>query len=213
MAKNRQRANPLDNLQDAWGESTARQFGQNLAVGIYVGVIEQAVVGRAKPQDDGTPGRMQCTWDLQVTEGECQGRQTKKFSGLETKDNLDWFKGDLEILEVEIPDDIVDLGDALSEIAGTLIRFSVRQNGEFTNIDFIEPLEGDYEADDPEDPEATEPDDPEDPEDETPTLAQLKKMKAPKLLKLLEAANYDIDDFEDDVEFMRDTLIEEYDLA
>ncbi len=209
MAKNRK--NPLADIQGAWDDSVARQFGQNLPVGEYVGVIEEVVIERARPKADGSQGRMQCHWSLQVTEGELQGRQTAKYNGLETKENLDWFKGDLEILELEVPDDIADLGDALSEAEGMQIRFSVRQNGEFTNIDFIEPIEGDGDSDDPEDGE----DDPEATEaaDETIlTLAGVKKMKADDLLEALEDAGYDPDDFEDDKKFMQDTLIEEFDL-
>lgn len=132
----------LANSQADWNNSEARTFGAPLPDGIYEGIIEASVIETSRPPRN----RLQVRWDLLVTSGECEGRQIRKYNGLETADNMAWFKGDLETLGLEIPSDIADLGNTLESAQGMKIRFQVRSKDEFTNIDFIEPLEASEEA-------------------------------------------------------------------
>lgn len=118
-------------------------MGQTLPDGEYEGVIVDAVVGESKSESK----RLQCVWTLRATEdGDYKDREVLKFSGLETGDNMAWFKGDLEALELDIPDNIDNIGDTLNDAINLPILFSVRTRDEFTNIDFIEVLEGGSEA-------------------------------------------------------------------
>jgi hypothetical protein len=131
----------LKAAQEDWENSEARQGG-GLPDGEYEGVIENAVVGMSK----GDKPRTQCVWTLKVTGKNCHSRRCLKFSGMTTLDNLAWFKGDLEAIEVEAPDDLTKIGKTLEQEAiGLPIRFRVRSRDEFTNVDFIERLEGDEE--------------------------------------------------------------------
>lgn len=127
--------NPLTAKQAVWEESEARSFGAPFPDDVYKGRIENAIIETSRN------GRLQVRWDLLSTEGKLEGRQCRKYNGLETKDNMDWFKGDLSTLGLAIPDDITDLGEVLEAACGMVIRFQVRTRDEYTNIDFIEPLE------------------------------------------------------------------------
>lgn len=139
----------LKAAQEDWENSEARQGG-GVPDGDYEGAIENAVVGMSK----GDKPRLQCVWTLKVTSENCRGRRCVKFSGLATADNLAWFKGDLEAIEVEAPDDLTKIGKTLEQEAiGLLIRFRVRSRDEFTNVDFIERLEGEEGLDEPDDPD------------------------------------------------------------
>ena len=121
--------------QADWDASEARSFGAPLPDDEYEGIIENAVIETSRN------GRLQVRWDLLVTTGPCEGRQCRKYSGLETKENMDWLKGDLETLDLQIPEEIENLGDTLEAACGMGIRFQVRSRDEYTNVDFIEPLE------------------------------------------------------------------------
>ncbi len=126
--------------QDDWLDSQARQAGVAPPDGEYEGVIKDVVVGESKSEKK----RLQCTWTLRCTDGQWpEDRDILKFSGLETKDNMDWFKGDLEALELKASKRLDRIGDVLNEAIDLRILFKVRTRDEFTNIDFIERLDGD----------------------------------------------------------------------
>ena len=184
-------AGRLGNAQDSWESSEARSFGAPLPDGQYEGIIEAALI------EESRNGRLQVRWDLLVTEGDCEGRQVRKYNGLETKDNMDWFKGDLQTLNLDVPDDITNLGDTLEAASGMAIRFQVRTRDEFTNIDFIEPLEGGGDK-----KEKAEPDEAE------YTKKDIKKMTEKQLTALADEQGLDPDDF-DEWDDLADALIEE----
>ena len=210
-------AGRLGGLQKDWNKSEARHRGAALPDGEYEGVIEQVLL------EESQNGRLQCRWDLLVTSEECEGRQIRKYNGLETKDNLDWFKGDLECLDIEIPDDLSELGEVLAEAQGLAIAFQVRSKDEFTNIDFIEVLEAgasDEEADEPDEDEETEEEEEEEEADEDEEEAEedeeegenytkkdIKKMKKKALSALAEELDLEPDEYEDLAE-LRDAVIE-----
>ena len=197
--------------QKNWSKSEARKFGTALPDGEYIGILETIVIENSRN------GRLQCVFKILVTSGECEGRHVSKFSGLETKDNMDWFKGDLDTLGAEIPDEFDDLGDVLAELQGVSVSFSVRSKDEFTNIDFIDVVDAsdtedeDDDDDDDVDDDDEDTDDTDDDDEPDYTKAQIKKMKKKALTAVAVECELDPDDFEDIAE-LRDAVIEVLDL-
>jgi len=183
----------LGESQDDWEGAEPRSFGAPLPDGQYEGIIENAII------EESRNGRLQARWDLLVTEGDCEGRQIRKYNGLETKDNLAWFKGDLETLDLTVPDDFTDIGDTLEEACGMGIRFQVRSRDEFTNIDFIEPLETTSKKDKKKE---------EEPEEPSYTKAQVKKMDEDELTAAAKEFGLDPDDY-DEWDDLADAIIDE----
>ncbi len=153
MAKNNV-SSRLAELRKAWRSAEPRIFGTPLPDGEYCGKIVGFVVGQSKK------GRLQLEWTLKVTSGKKKGREVRRYSGLETQENLEFLQGDLKTLELTIPDNPDDLPDLADEAIGLGVRFQVRTSvsdeTKFTNIDFIERLDksdagGDEDADDDDD--------------------------------------------------------------
>jgi len=188
-------AEKLAASQKKWRKSEARTFGAPLPDGEYEGRIENAVIEESKQ------GRLQTVWTLKVTDGPCENREIRKYSGLESEENMDWFKGDLETIELDVPNDLADLGETLEEAVGFPIRFQVRSRDEFTNVDFIERLE----------PSEDGENDEEEAEEEEYTLAEIKKMKKAELKEVAESCDLDPDDY-DSTKELRDGVIEELEL-
>ncbi|MDD5458882.1 MAG: DUF669 domain-containing protein [Phycisphaerae bacterium] len=190
-------ADGLADLQKEWDAAEARTFGAPLPDGQYEGTIEEVLIEKSRN------GRLQCRWNLIVTSGDCVGRQIRKFNGLVTQDNLSWFKGDLAALGLEPPTSMSDIGDVLEQAQGMRIAFQVRSRDEFTNVDFIGPLEDGEAAEQTEAPaeEAAEP------SGDTPTKADIKKMKRIELVKLAKEYGLDPTDYKKDDD-LKDALIE-----
>ncbi|KKK73274.1 hypothetical protein LCGC14_2895480, partial [marine sediment metagenome] len=184
-------ASTLKNIQKGWKKTQPRKVGAPVPDDSYSARIESAVIEESK-----SSGRLQVHWELEITDGDYKGRKIHKFSGLETDDNLAFLQGDLETLELPIPEKIDDLGEVLEDAKGLLLEINVRTKEEFTNIDFIELLEDDEgeeeeeeeEEDDEEDDEASEDEDEdeaenedEDEEEEELTKASVRKMNRDEL--------------------------------
>lgn len=136
--------------QAAWQEAVPRVGGGNLPLGEHIVLIDNIVI-------EEYDGVRTVVWDLRIPEGEYAGRKGKKFSRLANKENMDWFKGEMDTLELQIPDDIDDLGDALDEGVGISVRIDVTEGkAEWKNrynIYFRERLEGNGNGDE-EEPDA-----------------------------------------------------------
>lgn len=144
-------ASKLRELKKIWKSSTPRTGG-GLPDGEYEGVIKTAVVGLSKSESK----RLQCVWTIEVTAPEgLEGRKQIKIAGLETEDNLSWFKGDLALLGIDPPDDPDDIAAVAGQTEGLPVAFRVRTKQEFTNVDFIGLLEG-VEVKEPEDKDKAE---------------------------------------------------------
>jgi len=167
----------LSDGQSAWSQSVPRHIGGSLPVGEFVGKIQNAVI------EENQSGTLQVVWDVEVIEGKYKGRSQRKWSNLDSKDQMDWLKGDLQAIEVTPPDDINDLGDALGEAIGLEIRFEMRQGrDEYVNMNFIERLEGSV-------AEATKDDDP------GYTVEDIKAMSEDELTTLAKEYGLDPDEF------------------
>jgi hypothetical protein len=128
-----------------WHDSEARQSGAPLPSGDYEGVVEDLVI---KPSKNGKMGAL---WTLTVTEGKFRGNSAFKWQGLEETpkrsraDKIGEFKGDIEALDCPFPDkpkSLDEVGEALNEVVGVELLFTVEQRDEFTNIYIREALEG-----------------------------------------------------------------------
>ena len=117
-----------------YAKTEAMQGSEPLPPGTgYTGIIGEPVIAVSKNDNLGV------TFPLTVTgPAEFEGRHHHKWCNLETENGIGFFTGDLEKIDVEVPDDIADIGDALDEAEGVEIRFDVVQNDEFTNTYFRE---------------------------------------------------------------------------
>lgn len=189
-----------------WKKAKPRKVGAPVPDDLYSARIESAVMEESKAS-----GRAQVHWCLEIVDGDYQGRKLHTFSGLESEDNLAFLKGDIETLELAIPDSIDDIGEALEESVGLLLEINVRTRDEFTNVDFIELLEDDgeeaeeeeeeeddedeEEEDDEDEDEDEEEDDEEEEEDEDEELtkAAVRKMDREELEEAIEDYDLDVD--------------------
>jgi hypothetical protein len=203
-------ASNLKSLKKRWSKVTPTQSGANAPLGEHECRIESAVIENAK-----SSGRLQINYGLSVIDGDFEGRKFHKYAGLDTDDNLDYAMGDLEALELEVPDDPEDLGEVIEEAVGLEVLVQVTQSEDFTNISFIELLEEGEEGEDEdeeeeegedeegeeedeegededgEDEEEEEEEEEEEGEDEDEiTEDEVNEMKLPKLKKL--SKEYDL---------------------
>ena len=194
-------AGMLASLQKDWKKSEPRKIGAPVPDDSYPARILSAVIEESKAS-----GRLQVKWELEIADGDYEGRKVLKFSGLETKDNLSFLQGDIETLELAIPERISDLGEVLEEAAGLLVEINVRTRDEFTNIDFVELLEDEEgekeeeeeededkeEADDEKEEEEEEEDEEED-ESEELTKADVRKMDRDELETAIDEYDLEVD--------------------
>ncbi|KKL56688.1 hypothetical protein LCGC14_2242910 [marine sediment metagenome] len=113
-------ASTLTGLQKGWKKASPRKVGAPVPDGSYPARIESAIIEESKAS-----GRMQVNWGITVVEGDYEGRTIHKFSGLETEDNLSFLQGDIETLELPIPDKISDLGEVLEDTVDLLLEINV----------------------------------------------------------------------------------------
>lgn len=126
----------LKKMQSAWESAEPREGGFSLADGTFNAKIEGATIEESQNE------RLQIVWELRFLSGENSGRTARKFSGLDTEENIAWAKGDLTRFGIELPEDIVELGDALAECVGAYVECTVKTKDEYTNIYFNEVVEG-----------------------------------------------------------------------
>ena len=127
----------LAEAKKLYAKTEARQGQEPLPPGIgYTGIIGSCTIGMSRNEKN---PRLQVTWPIIVTgPKEFEGREHRDFSGLETENNIAFFKGRLEKINVDVPDDIGDISDALDDCEGLEILFDVVKNDEFTNTYFRE---------------------------------------------------------------------------
>lgn len=193
----------LKKLGTSFKKAKPRRSGFPIPDDDYAATIVSAIIEEAR-----STGRLQINYLLRVIEGDYEGKEFHKYAGLETEDNLDYALGDLEVLELELPAEISDLGTVLEEAANLSVDVTIRTSDSFTNIDFNELLaegsEDDADEDDAdedeeeveeaddddaeEEEEEEEDDDDSDTEDgegeDWPTEKEIKKMPADELKEL-----------------------------
>lgn len=126
----------LKKMQKAWGTAEAKSGFVPLDDGTYQVRIDEATIKESK-----TSKRLQVEWALAVLTGDAQGRTVKKFDGIDDEESISWFKGGLERLEVECPDEILELGEVLESLQGTGAEITVKTRDEYQNIYFNEVID------------------------------------------------------------------------
>lgn len=200
-------------LQELWtaGAAEPKRGQQELPDGQYKGKITGAELGNSKA------GRLQVVWGILVTEGPCKGMAVKRFSGMQTKENMAWLNGDLLSLGLNVDaEDINSLASALEEAVGLAILFKVRSKDEFTNIDFQGRLAEEAPAEETQEaPKDEKPDKASAPKETAPaddaaipTRAQIKLMKGKKLRDLAADAGVDPADCDDDDKKIANAIVD-----
>ena len=154
-------ASRLKSLQKEWKEAEPRIGGARLPDATYNARIGTPVVEESKASQ-----RLQVNWPLTVIDGDYADKKLNKYDGIEDADGLAWLQGTLEILELEIPEDVTDLGSILQSADGLLVEITLQTKDEFQNIYFNELLEADEEEDEEEEDEEEEDEEEEDEEEE-----------------------------------------------
>ena len=180
-------ADRLSELGKSWKKTEPRKVGAPLPPGEYVFRIETATIETSKKD------RLQVKWELTVMEpAEMEGKKVNRWTGIENDDALAFLQGDLQTLEIEIPDDIDDLGDALEKTQGLLVAGAAVKSDEFLNIYFNDLVESADDDKKGKDKKGKNKDEAAAEEPEKPTAKEVKKMSRKEMKKLLKA--FDISD-------------------
>jgi hypothetical protein len=191
-------------LQEMWKNAEPKRGFSELADGQYRGKVVSAELGLSKNDN------LQVTWTLKVTDGPCKGQTCKRFNQMATDQNMEWLKGDLGVLGLDVDGEDVDsIAAVLPDAADLDIIFKVRHKDEYTNIDFVDIVrDGDGKAepeDKPRGKKGTKAEEPE-PEPEgkgqdggaVPSKAEVKLMSSKKLRQLAEDLDIKVAKDDDD---------------
>ena len=99
----------LRKLSKTWSNTEAKKGGgSNVKDGDYVVKITSMEVGKSKA------GRLQVAEKFKIVEPKKnKGTEFMAFHGLESENNIAYFKGHCEVLGIELPDDMEELPDVL----------------------------------------------------------------------------------------------------
>lgn len=123
--------------------------------GRYIGRLVGAEIGESQ-----SSGRLQVTWTWKFLEGEYKGQTVRDFDGLETEDNMMWFGRKIVRLGAEMPDDLDDLPEVLTDLEKSkpVARFKLATKGDYQNVYLQQVLDEDdlEDTEEDEDDENTE---------------------------------------------------------
>jgi hypothetical protein len=208
--------NRLKKMQSGWEDAAPRRGGAPVPDGNYTGRIESAILEEAKESQ-----RLQIHWIIVIADEQYEGKKVHKFDGINEAKDLEWVQGTLEAIELDIPDDIADIGETLEEAAGLLIDITVATKDEFLNVYFNELAEdgedeeeeeeGEEEEEEEEEAEeAEEEEEEEEEEGEGYDEDDINEMKKKDLIELIDDEELDVDPTEHKgVKALRAAVIEE----
>lgn len=143
----------LKKAKSLWNKAKEMKpdFDNVVPDGVYVGKIVKSEVGESQ-----SSGRLQVGFAAVITGGEYKGEKVYWYSGLKTEQNFKYLQRDIVRLGKEVPADINDLTDVLSELEKEkpAIRFKVKTDGEFQNVRILKALNADEAPEEDEDAEA-----------------------------------------------------------
>jgi hypothetical protein len=132
----------LAGLQSSWKKSTPQKGGIVVPDGDYVVRFDSAVLETAK-----SSGRLQINFTMVILTEEYAGKKIHKYTGMDDAQSLPYLQGDLETLEIEIPENINDIGDALEQVGGLVAQVTQQTRDDFINLYIQELLNpDDYEG-------------------------------------------------------------------
>lgn len=124
--------NDIKKWDAEWQNIEAAQGGQGSSVpdGTYVAEIADVFFENSKKS-----GKLLFVWDFSILEGEYTGENVRKFSGVETVDNLRFWKGDLATVGIYLqkPSDI-NLAEFIGRRVEITVKTKKRDDGEFRNV-------------------------------------------------------------------------------
>lgn len=134
-------AKSLKKLSKTWSKAEARTGGSQVKDGEYTAELVSMTVGTSKN------GRLQVAEKYKITSGgKMKGKEITTYQGIESEQNIAYFKGHCEVLGVEIPDDMEDLPDALeSFVDDNAEEFSIRvktNDGGYQNVTVVGTADG-----------------------------------------------------------------------
>lgn len=134
-------AKSLKKLSKTWSKAEARTGGSQVKDGEYTAELVSMTIGTSKN------GRLQVAEKYKITSGgKMKGKEITTYQGIESEQNIAYFKGHCEVLGVEIPDDMEDLPDALeSFVDDNAEEFSIRvktNDGGYQNVTVVGTADG-----------------------------------------------------------------------
>lgn len=134
-------AKSLKKLSKTWSKAEARTGGSQVKDGEYTAELVSMTIGTSKN------GRLQVAEKYKITSGgKMKGKEITTYRGIESEQNIAYFKGHCEVLGVEIPDDMEDLPDALeSFVDDNAEEFSIRvktNDGGYQNVTVVGTADG-----------------------------------------------------------------------
>lgn len=149
MAKKKGLKSRLKAMQKVWKKGEAKTGGGKVPDDNYNVRIDSMTLEESKASS-----RLQVHYEMCILDGNYEGKKLHKYQGIEDQEQVDYFMGDLEMLEVEVPTNMEDIGESLEAAAGLLVELSVATRDEFQNIylnELLEPEDGEEAGDDDED--------------------------------------------------------------
>ena len=143
-------AKALSKLAKQWSKTEVRKGATPIEDDQYTAKISSAAVTLSKA------GNLMAQYELLIQDGDYDGRKIRKFDMLQrgtaedTIEALGWFKGSLEAIGIDCPDDTDEVADVLKEAVGKVVSISVVTKGESQNVYFNDLVEDAEESDDDE---------------------------------------------------------------
>lgn len=136
MAKKPTVQGALRRLKGAWKKAEAKVGFSPVPDSTYQCRIDDATLELSKSSK-----RPQISYALTVANGDFQNRKLWKRDGIDGEEQLEWTKGTLETLGLDIPEDIEGLPEILEDVPGLYVEVTVKTKDEFQNIYFNELIE------------------------------------------------------------------------
>lgn len=131
----------LKKAQALWKKASEMKpdFDNVITDGVYTGKLVRAELGESQK------GRLQVAWRVVVNSGEYKGENINWWSGLETENNIMYFRRDLVRLGKEAPEDPTELEEILEELENEklTVRVQIKTNGEFQNVRILKLVDAD----------------------------------------------------------------------
>jgi len=175
MTVDKKVAKLLSGLEDAWESSEAQSF-TSIPDGPYTAKLVSMELGVSKNE------RLQVVSTYKVVDGKQKGREVKRFDGIDNDVSMGWFKGYCEVLELDIPDSIKNLPEALEtyiENCEDLFNITVKSKDGYQNT-YLNGKSDHSDDSNNEPEESTEPSGEDEEEELRKKLEELKKKKQKK---------------------------------
>ena len=119
-----------------WGKARERAktegfSGSEVEDGRYVVILQEAKMNESK-----NSGRLQISYTYVIQEGSAEGQTVRDHDGIEKEDSLMWTAKKLDRLGYEVPENLDDIEEVLTELTKLKPRLAVtvKTKGEFQHV-------------------------------------------------------------------------------